>query len=93
MSFVPCRLTFALRPVRRASCEDQLTMEDDVTKKLKLSDLKAGDRITTDNSFTCMGAGIRTVQEDESGLYLLCEDGRHYLDGQQDEHGHLIGIS
>ena len=61
---------------------------------MKLSDLKAGDIVTIDSGFTCMKAGNHLVHSDVHGqLFLKCDDGRHYLDGQEDfDTGELIGI-
>lgn len=59
----------------------------------KLSALKEGDRVEIDGGFTCMAAGARLVKKDKDGeLYLDCEDGGHYLDGQADDGEHCIGI-
>ena len=70
---------------------------------MKLSDLKEGDTVLVDGGFTCMKAGIKVVQEDttrgfyvdktkDKGFYVSCSAGRHYLDGQEDEAGELVGI-
>lgn len=65
---------------------------------MKLSDLKAGDVIVLDDGFLCAPAGPVTVEVDErNGVpYFRCnfEGGsRHYLDGQEDGDGELIGVS
>jgi hypothetical protein len=61
---------------------------------MKLADLKIGDTVHTDDGFTCMTEGPHTVQGDDSGLFLKCNDGNHYLEGQEDdETGELVGIS
>lgn len=61
---------------------------------MKLSDLKAGDIVYTDDGFTCMKEGQHVVQGDADGLFLKCADGQHYLEGQEDdETGELVGIS
>jgi hypothetical protein len=55
--------------------------------------VKAGDRLFTDGGFTCMPGGeLKVVREDGDGLYVACRDGRHYLDGQLDEQGRLVGF-
>ena len=61
---------------------------------MKLSDIKEGDTIVVDGGFTCMKAGEKLVKGSKTGLYVDCNDesGRHYLDGQEDEKGELIGI-
>lgn len=67
----------------------------------KIDDLKAGDRLVADGGFTCIRAGcLCTVKWDgdtayrdksrESGLYVECDDGRHYLAGQVDDDGGLV---
>ena len=60
---------------------------------MKLDELKVGDTVITDGGFTCMKASPRKVHEDNEGLYIRCRDGRHYLDGQEDEDGELVGLS
>lgn len=59
---------------------------------MKLSDLKAGDSVFADSGFTCLHGGFHTVCADDGGLYLECDDGHHYLEGQENEHGELVGI-
>lgn len=58
-----------------------------------LNDLKPGDVIKIDGGFTCAGEGYRVVKKDSHGLYFQCRDGQHYLDGQENEDGSLVGIS
>ena len=51
--------------------------------RVPISDVKIGTVLFTDDGFTCMGPGrMRTVYRDEHGLFVTCDDGRHYLDGQ-----------
>ncbi|BCH33168.1 hypothetical protein MesoLjLc_50980 [Mesorhizobium sp. L-8-10] len=59
----------------------------------KLSQLKLGDRIATDGDFTC-GISNKTlaIERDDHGLYVPCDEGNHYLDGQADDGEHLVGI-
>ena len=59
----------------------------------KLKELKAGDVVYTDAGFTCLDAGKHHVHEDEDGLYIKCDEGRHYLEGQINDHGTLSGVS
>lgn len=48
--------------------------------------LKAGDTIKVDDGFTCIKKWTtHIVQENESGLFIKCKDGNHYLDGQLNE--------
>lgn len=60
----------------------------------KLDEIKAGDRVEVDDGFPCMPAGKKIVKADEAGgLYVLCTEGPHYLDGQVDEpDGDLVGV-
>ena len=60
---------------------------------MKLIDLKVGYKVVTDKGFTCMPAGIHTVCEDSGGLFIPCAEGHHYLVGQMNAHGELVGIS
>lgn len=61
---------------------------------MKLSDIKAGDMVRVDDGFPCMSEGLKTVAANEGGdLYVTCDDGKHFLDGQEDENGDLLGIS
>jgi hypothetical protein len=60
--------------------------------KIKLSDLKAGDTIIADGGFTCMEAGPKKVYAADDGLHVLCNKGRHYLEGQLDDDGTLVGL-
>lgn len=60
---------------------------------MKLSDIKAGHKISTDDRFTCLKPGLHVVEESKQGLYICCDHGEHYLDGQEDEDGELVGIT
>lgn len=52
---------------------------------VKISDVKVGTVLFTDGGFTCMRPNsIATVYGDASGLFVRCDDGDHYLDGQED---------
>lgn len=58
----------------------------------KLSDLKAGDTIEL-HGFDC-ASGTVTVEQDVWGdLFFPCAKGRHFVTGQLDDTGHLIGIT
>lgn len=59
---------------------------------MKLTELKSGDIVTLDAGFTCMTPGPQTVAQDQNGLYVECEHGHHYLDGQEGFDGHLVGV-
>lgn len=61
---------------------------------MKLADIKAGDYVCTDGGFTCLKPGLYLVEKSSHGLYICCDCGEHYLDGQEDEEGSdLVGIS
>ena len=53
------------------------------------STLKAGDYVKVDSGFDCIPDGsVRAVEKDEEGrLFIACDEGRHYLDGQLDFDG------
>ncbi len=65
----------------------------------KVSEVKAGDLLVTDNGFTCIKAGKQVkVEQAEDGLYFKCAHGRHYLSGQIDDlegmsEEHYIGLT
>lgn len=60
---------------------------------LRLSEAKAGQIIETDSGFTCIGAGEKVaLLADDHGLYFLCEDGEHYIDGQADDGEYCVGL-
>jgi hypothetical protein len=58
---------------------------------MKITDIKAGDQVLADASFTCVqDYNPVTIEEDEDGeLFFLCCEGRHYLISDDD----LIGLS
>lgn len=61
----------------------------------KLSEMKAGDVLIPDDGFTCgIAAAGAEVKEDEKGLYVGCDEGKHYLEGQvsEDDNDHLVGF-
>lgn len=60
---------------------------------MQLSEISQGDTVDLDGGFTCTSEGPAEVFEDDTGLYFHCGDGKHYLDGQVGEDGHLIGVS
>ncbi len=64
-----------------------------MTDYAKVSDVKVGDTVVTDGGFTCMKQNERhIVQEDENGLFIPCEEGHHYIDGQLDDGDVYIGL-
>jgi hypothetical protein len=60
----------------------------------KVGEVRVGSHLICDGGFTCVPQGKRvTVKEAEDGLYFKCSEGRHYLCGQVDDEGCLIGLS
>lgn len=60
----------------------------------KESEVRAGQYLTCDDRFTCVEAGARLrIKEDGNGFYFKCAEGKHYLDGQVDDSGMLIGLA
>lgn len=61
-------------------------------------DVKTGDWLQADGGFTCMREGtvhrVVNVQfGNKTGLALVCHDGHHFLDGQEDNQGYLVGLT
>ena len=59
--------------------------------------INVGDKLEMDDCFTCMSKGeIKEVFHDENGFYVKCngegESSEHYLEGQENEAGYLIGM-
>lgn len=55
--------------------------------------LHQGVRIIVDGGFPCVKPGSRHfVRSDESGFYIACANGNHYLAGQLDEGTRYIGV-
>ncbi len=51
----------------------------------------AGLEVNLDSGFTCRDAGPVTLQEDKNGVFFPCDEGHHYVDGQE-ENDKLVGI-
>lgn len=60
---------------------------------VKFSEVKEGDTLIADDGFTCMDAGPKTVMRGDNGLYVECMVRKHYLAGQEDETGCLVGFT
>ena len=60
----------------------------------KVSEIKAGDVVVTDGSFTCMPRDQRkrVHANDDGELFIHCDHGRHYLCGQT-EGDEYIGLT
>jgi hypothetical protein len=50
---------------------------------MKIQDVKIGDKLVADDSFTCLDKGeICVVKGDKFGKYVDCRTGKHTLYGQ-----------
>jgi hypothetical protein len=61
----------------------------------KMTQVKLGDTLkVVDSGFDCMKQDeVKVVMQNEKGeLYVECSEGEHYIDGQKDTHGNLIGL-
>ena len=60
-----------------------------------VSEVKVGTKLRTDGGFTCIdGDQVLTVEQDERGeLFIPCDRGRHYIEGQLEDGDHYIGLS
>ena len=75
---------------------DKKTHSTDGREWAKLSDLKAGDLLEFDTTFTC-GIGGKTLlalQDHRGEWYVRCRHGTHFLEAQtEDGDGdHMIGV-
>jgi len=61
---------------------------------MKMTDLKAGDVVIPDNGFGCLEEGQQCEVGSEAGcLFVYCDLGKHYLDGQIDKDGNIVGLT
>lgn len=61
---------------------------------VKLRDLVAGDVLIADQGFTCLSPGPHKVHGHDDMLFVVCDEGRHYLEGQEDHPGEdLVGLT
>jgi len=65
-----------------------------MTQPLKLSDIRLGAKLRADEAFECISPGrICEVHFDEQhGPYVHCAHNRHFLDGQLNHDGELVGF-
>lgn len=59
---------------------------------MQLENVKAGDWIMADSGFICLKAGPHKVEAEDVQLYVVCDCGKHFLDGQVGADGELIGM-
>ena len=62
---------------------------------MKLDHLKHGDKITPTEPHICMTVGkVYEVRDDDGDLCITCDEHKkHYLDGNTDDDGTLIGLT
>jgi hypothetical protein len=63
---------------------------------MKLSDVRVGMVLIADGGFTCLGEGryeVKADHVDHSELYIICREGKHFLSGQIDAEGKLVGLT
>ena len=66
---------------------------DPISTPIRFGDLQPGDYIRADGGFTCIPEGaVLQVQGQHQLLWVACTHCRHYLDGQIDEAGIIIGF-
>jgi len=78
----------------RSRAGSHCSREGEVCKKLYLKDLKAGHRVQADAGFTCIvpDAILDVKATDGGALFVVCADGKHFLEGQEEEDGSLVGF-
>lgn len=61
---------------------------------VKLSEIKSGHTLIADDDFSCLenGSENRVHADEKNLLYVKCKNGCHYLDGQADASGNLVGL-
>lgn len=61
---------------------------------IKETEIREGDNLIADGGFSCMKEKTKSiVKKDENNeLYVDCADGTHYLSGQRDGKGSIIGF-
>lgn len=66
-----------------------------VDRRVKYSSLREGMLLRFDDAFCCGIANTeQVVKKDGVGAYYVpCEAGHHFLDGQMDDDGFLVGIT
>jgi hypothetical protein len=72
-------------------------MQREIIMNVKFDDVKAGDILISDGGFTCIRKNARCIVREHTpggALYIPCDHGVHYLDGQLDHStGELVGLS
>ncbi len=59
-----------------------------------LKEIKAGDILAADGGFTCLQEGeeLEVKLDGEGSKFVECEQGCHFLDGQENEDGEITGF-
>jgi hypothetical protein len=60
----------------------------------RIGDLRLGDTVRLEG-LTCVNSGEtrELLQTDEGQLYFQCNEGKHFIDGQVDNHGNYVGMT
>jgi hypothetical protein len=62
-------------------------------EKANINTISAGDSLFADAGFDCMNGRVTVACNETGALYVPCACGRHYLDGQADGDGVLVGLT
>ena len=82
-----------MKPIRKSAMRQKLIDKILTAPPLFLADVKVGDQVQGFEHWGCIPKNAtRTVQSDALGIFLPCKKGKHYLDGQADESGVLVGM-
>ena len=57
-----------------------------------LKNCRCGDKLEADGGFDCIQKGTILIIDYDRGFYVPCTEGSHYLEGQLDETGSLVGF-
>lgn len=61
---------------------------------LTVSQAQSGTKVELDNGFDC-ASGVRTLLQDEHGVFFYCSHGKHRIEGQlpfEGEQDHYVGV-
>lgn len=61
---------------------------------MKMKELKEGVMLVPDKGFTCIlkDRPKQVLTDGEGEFYVLCKEGRHYLEGQRGKAEELVGF-
>jgi len=62
-------------------------------EKANLNTISAGDSLIADAGIDCIVGRVTVARGENGALYVPCACGRHYLDGQADGDGVLVGLT